>query len=168
MGKKSVKTNKNIYQLTREDLGYTREQASDLLEWMSSDRIEKIESGKSLPHPDEIVLMSKCYKKPELCNYYCHHVCEIGKELVPELSMKELSQITLDVISSLNNMHNQKDRFIDIVVDGKISDDEYEDFQRIYNQLQTLSVSIDTLKLWLDKNILEGNIKENITDKKLD
>jgi len=164
MGKKSVKTNKNIYQLTREALGYTREQASDLLEWMSSDRIEKIESGKSLPHPDEIILMSKCYKKPELCNYYCHHVCEIGKELVPELSMKELSQITIDVIASLNNMYNQRDRFIDIVVDGKISDDEYEDFKNIYNQLQSLSVAIDTLKLWLNKNILEGNIKENIKD----
>lgn len=67
--------------------------------------------------------MAKCYKRPELCNYYCHHVCEIGKELVPELSIKELSQITIDVIASLNNMYNQRDRFINIVVDGKISDD---------------------------------------------
>lgn len=166
MGKKSTRANKNIYQLIREELGYTRDQASDLLGWMSSDRIEKIESNKSLPHPDEILLMSKCYKKPELCNYYCHHVCEIGKELVPELSMKELSQITLDVISSLNDMHNQRDRFIDIVVDGKISDDEYNDFKKIYNQLQSLSIAIDTLKLWINKNILEGNIKESIRDKK--
>lgn len=129
---------------------------------MSSDRIEKIESGKSLPHPDEIILMAKCYKRPELCNYYCHHVCEIGKELVPELSIKELSQITIDVIASLNNMYNQRDRFIDIVVDGKVSDDEYEDFRKIYNQLQTLSISIDNLKLWLNKNILEGKINESI------
>ena len=165
MGKKSVKANKTIYQLTREELGYTREQASNLLEWMSSDRIEKIESGKSFPHPDEIVLMANCYKKPELCNYYCHHVCEIGRESVPEVSMKELSQITIDVIASLNNMYNQRDRFIDIVVDGQISDDEYEDFRKIYNQLQALSISIDTLKLWLNKNILEGNIKENIKEK---
>ena len=59
MGKKSTKENKNIYQLNRERLELTREKASELLESVTSDRIEKIESGKSLPHPDEVLAMAK-------------------------------------------------------------------------------------------------------------
>ena len=60
MGKKSTKENKNIYQLNWERLELTREKASELLESVTSDRIEKIESGKSLPHPDEVLAMAKC------------------------------------------------------------------------------------------------------------
>ena len=59
MGKKSVKKNKNIYQICREGLELTREKASELLETISADRIEKIESGKSLPRPDEVIRMCK-------------------------------------------------------------------------------------------------------------
>ncbi len=38
MGKKSVKKNKNIYQICREGLELTRERASELLETISADR----------------------------------------------------------------------------------------------------------------------------------
>ena len=70
MGKRSIKENKNIYQLSREDAGFTREKASEAIGCISDDRIEKIESEKSLPHPDEILLLADWYKKPELSNYY--------------------------------------------------------------------------------------------------
>ena len=58
MGKRSVKENKNIYQISREEAALTRERAAEQMECISSDRIEKIESGKSLPHPDEILIMA--------------------------------------------------------------------------------------------------------------
>ena len=57
MGKRSVKENKNVYQLAREHLDLTRDEASDLLKYITPDRIEKIESEKSLPHPDEVLTM---------------------------------------------------------------------------------------------------------------
>ena len=57
MGKRSVRENKNIYQLSREAKGLTREAASELLTFMSPERIEKIESEKSFPHPGS----SFCY-----------------------------------------------------------------------------------------------------------
>ena len=61
MARKSIKENKNIYQRTREALDLTREEASDLLVTMSPERIEKIESERSMPHPDEVLLMSDQY-----------------------------------------------------------------------------------------------------------
>ena len=79
MARKSVKENKNIYQRTREDLNLTREQASELLVTISPERIEKIENERSMPHPDEVLLMSAQYKWPGLCNHFCANQCPIGQ-----------------------------------------------------------------------------------------
>ena len=160
MGKKSIKENKNIYQLSREACEYTREKASELMEFISSDRIEKIESEKSYPHPEEILAMAKCYKSPGLCNYYCSHECPIGEKYVPEIKMKELSQITLEMLAALNAMDKEKNRLIEITVDGEISEDEYQDFKAIRSQLAKISASVSALQLWMDKAIADGKITE--------
>ena len=47
MGRKSTKENKSIWQVTREDLGLTREKAADLIPGFSPERIEKIENGRT-------------------------------------------------------------------------------------------------------------------------
>ena len=158
MGRKSTKQNKNIYQTSREEAGFTREGAAELLEFISSDRIEKIESERSLPHPDEILAMAKCYKNPSLCNYYCSHECPIGQEYVPEVKIKELSQITLEMLASLNSLEKEKNRLIEITVDGQISEDEIRDFEKIQEQLSQISMAIDSLQLWVQKAIADGRI----------
>lgn len=164
MGKKSTKENKNIYQVCREDLGLTRDKASELMEYISPDRIEKIESEKSLPHPDEILMMADAYKMPELCNYFCSHECPIGQKYVPEIKAKDLSQIVIELLAGLNSLNKEKERLIDITVDGEITEDEYEDFKRIREQLKEISVCSDTLQLWLDKTIAAGKIDANAFD----
>ena len=125
MGKKSTKENKNIYQIFREEQNLTRDKASELMEFISPDRIEKIESEKSLPHPDEILVMADAYKMPELCNYFCSHECPIGQKYIPEIKAKDLSQIVLELLSGLNAISKEKDRMVDISVDGEITEDEY-------------------------------------------
>ncbi len=161
MGRKSTKENKNIYQTSREAMDLTRDAAAELLEFISSDRIEKIESEKSVPHPDEILAMADCYKTPSLCNYYCSHECPIGQEYVPEVKIKELSQITLEILASLNSLEKEKARLIEITVDGVISDDELQDFVKIQEQLSEISLAIDTLQLWVQKAIADGKITTN-------
>ena len=158
MGRKSTRQNKNIYQTSREEAGYTRESAAELLEFISSDRIEKIESERSLPHPDEILAMADAYKNPSLCNYYCSHECPIGQEYVPEVQFKELSQITLEMLASLNSLEKEKNRLIEITVDGQISEDEIKDFEKIQEQLSQISMAIDSLQLWVQKAIADGRI----------
>lgn len=160
MGRKSTKENKNIYQISRETMELTRDGAAELLEFISADRIEKIESEKSIPHPDEILAMADCYKNPSLCNYYCSHECPIGQEYVPEVKIKELSQITLELLASLNSLEKEKTRLIEITVDGVISDDEMKDFEKIQEQLSEISLVIDTLQLWVQKAIADGKISE--------
>ena len=158
MGRRSVKENKNIYQLAREELGLTREAASDLLGYISADRIEKIENEKTLARPEEVVTMSQCYKKPELCNYYCSRECPIGIGTVPELKIKDLSQITLEVLATLNVLNREKDRLVEITVDGTISDDERKDFEEIREKLSEMSVAVNSLALWVDSAANTGKI----------
>lgn len=159
MGRKSTKENKNIYQQAREDRELTREAAAQLLEFISDDRIEKIESDKAVARPEEVMKMAECYKHPELCNYYCSHECPIGQRYVPEVSLKDLSQISLEVLASLNALEKQKNRLIEITVDGIVHEDEKEDFFRIRSQLADMDRAISALTLWVDNALNTGKIE---------
>lgn len=158
MGRASTKENKNKYQLAREELGLSREKASDLLEVIPPERIEKIENERTLPHPDEVLVMSQKYKKPSLCNYYCSNECPIGKEYVPEVQIKELSAIVIEMLASLNSVNKTKDRLIEIAADGVISDDEIDDFIHIQEELERISITVETLQLWAEKMLANGII----------
>ncbi len=158
MGRVSVKENKNIYQLRREELDLSREKASELLETMSPERIEKIESEKSLPHSDEVLLMSEAYKMPNLCNHYCANECPIGKQYVPEIKIKDLSQIVLEMLASLNSMHKKQERLIEITADGRIEGDEIKDFIHIQEELEKISITVETLQLWSEQMLANGTI----------
>ena len=158
MGRASTKENKNIYKITREALELSREKASELLETIPPERIEKIENEKSMPHPDEVLAMSKGYKKPSLCNHYCSTQCPIGKEYVPEVKVKELSSIVLEMLASLNSVNNKKDRLIEIAADGKIETDEIDDFIYIQEELEKISITVETLQLWAEKMLANDMI----------
>ena len=62
MPRVSTKENKTIYQSKREELGLSRDKASELLETIPPERIERIESGKFTAHPDEVLTMAEKYK----------------------------------------------------------------------------------------------------------
>ena len=162
MGRKSTKENKNIYQISRENMNLTRDAAAEQLQFMSSDRIEKIENEKSYPHPDEILAMANCYKNPALCNYYCSHECPIGQEYVPEVTAKDLSVITLEMLSTLNTLSKERDRMIDIAADGKVTEDEVNDFLRIKEYLENMSLTIESLKLWVENTIASGDVDKEL------
>ena len=160
MARISSKKDKNIYQQTREKLDLSRESASELLEWISPERIERIENEKSNPNPDEVLQMADKYKLPRLCNYYCVNQCPIGQEYVPEVKVKDLSQITLELLASLNAMNAKRERLIEITVNGRIDDAEIEDFIQIQEELERISVTVETLQLWSERMLANGIIDE--------
>ena len=90
MGKQSTRENKTIYQLCREAAGLTRAEASEKMDAVSDSKIEKFEYETQEPTPYDILQMADAYKRPDLCNYYCSHKCEIGHRYVPEVEMTDL------------------------------------------------------------------------------
>lgn len=162
MPKKSIKENKNAYQISREALDLTRAEAAELLQFISADRIEKIENEKTMPRPEEILAMADCYKNPSLCNHYCSHECPIGRKYVPEIKIKDLSQITLEMLNTLNSLDKEKNRLIEITVDGEITSDEAADFRAIQEKLEEMSLIIDSLNLWVKNTIASGKIDKSL------
>lgn len=155
-----MKDNKTIYYHCRKAMEWTRDEACAHLDTISVDRLERIENSKSYPSPAEVKEMARVYKANHLCNYFCTHDCEIGKDYIPEIKIKDLSQIVLETLASLNTIDEKKKRLIEITVDGKISGDELKDFILIKHELDKVSMTIDSLKLWTEQMKSNGSIDE--------
>ena len=158
MGRTSSKKDKTLYQEFREEMGYTREKASEVLESISAERIERIENEKSLPHPDEVLAMSVAYQKRRLCNHYCANTCPIGQEYVPEIQVKNLSEMVLGLLASIKKKKKWKDRLIEITADGEIGGEEIADFIAIQDKLEEISVTVESLQMWSERMLATGRI----------
>jgi transcriptional regulator with XRE-family HTH domain len=157
----SVKENKNVYLKRREELGLSREKAIELLGAITPDHLEKIENEKiAIPDPEDVLLMADKYRDPGLCNYYCANQCPIGERYVPEIKMKDLASLVLDMLDSLNSIEGQKNRLIEIAHDGEITRDEVRDFAMIQKKLGRISMIVDGLSLWSENMVANGAIDE--------
>ena len=164
MPKVSAKPDKTMYMTVREGRGLTREKASMLIsaQCISADRLEKIENRRLLARPDEILALAEAYKAPAIINYYCTHDCDIGGRYISEVKPKELSQIAIETLNSLNKLAQVKDRLLEIVEDGTISEDELEDFRTIKSNLDKIAGAVESLQLWLNESIARGSLDASV------
>ncbi len=152
----------NIYKKTRNAHGLTREQVCDIAtlrnKLMQPDRLERVENNKYPIEPREVLLLSEIYGEPTLCNHYCANECPIGKKYVPEVRVKDLTQIVLEMLSSLNAMKRSQERLIEITSDGVIDDEEIKDFVFIQKELERISITVETLQLWVEQMLADKKI----------
>lgn len=99
MGRKSLKTEKNIYQIARENAGLTRREASEKLGFLSENRIEKIEADKAQIHPAEVLAMENAYQDELLVNRHCASQCAIGRKYIPLAEKRPISDIVLEIVA---------------------------------------------------------------------
>ena len=110
--------------------------------------------------------MAEKYKASHLCNHYCTHLCEIGQEYVPKIHVQDnLPQIVLQTLASLNAIRTKQEKFIEITVDGKIEGDELRDFILIKNELEKISITIESLKLRIEQMKSNGSIDQELSEK---
>lgn len=148
----------NIYREVRDKLGLTRDQASELLETIPPERIERIENERQLPSPEDVMIMADKYGEPNIRNYYCANQCPMGQHFVPKITFTDLEKTVLKLVASLNSMHSKKDKLIEIAEDGKIAEDEMRDFISIQKDLEKVSLAVDALELWTEKMMSSGKI----------
>ena len=160
MGRRSTKENKNIYQQSRESKGLSREAAGEMMTFVTADRIEKIESDRSAPHPDEVLEMERCYENPELSNYFCTHECPIGMKYEQEVTLKELPQLTVELLSALHAMELERDQLIDISVDGRVNSFERRQFDMILQKLAALDRAIRGMRIWIEHALYTGKMDD--------
>jgi len=148
----------NIYREVRDSLGLTREQASELLETIEPAKIERIESEKQLPSPEDVMIMAEKYREPNIRNYYCANQCPMGQHFVPKIKFNDLEKTVLKLVASLNAMNAKKDKLIEIAEDGVISENEMMDFISIQKDLEKVSLAVSALELWTEKMMSSGLI----------
>ena len=151
-----------IYKETRKKHDLTRDDVCDRASIMNNpiqpERLERIENGKFPITPDEVMLLAEIYGEPTLCNHYCSKECPIGEKYVPEVKVKDLAQIVLEMLSSLNSMKKSQERLIEITADGTIDDDEIKDFVFIQKELERISITVETLQLWVEQMLADKKI----------
>ena len=74
------------------------------------------------------------------------------------LSGKEVREIAKANQKEMRRLEKEKNRLIEITVDGQITEDEMKDFEKIQEQLFQISMAIDSLQLWVQKAIADGRI----------
>ena len=161
MVKKTANNKKSIYQLTREALDLSRADATRFvpgrkeypgMDGITENVLVKLENGDRAIRPEDVVAMAKRYNKPELRNYYCCNECAIGKIDAPEVTYSTgIHEILINMAVSLESINNNKIRFMEILQDEKLDSDEVEDYQKIYEELEKISMTIEALQLWCEK-----------------
>lgn len=159
MGRKSTKENKNIYQETRDALGWSREKVADEIakiengkyNYLDKYRLVKIEEETVKIQPEDIVALSKVYSKPELRNHYCCHHCDIGKIDAPEVVYDNVHEILVNMSVSLESVNSKKLRLMEILADGKVDDTEITDLNKILEELERISMTVEAIQLWCEK-----------------
>jgi len=146
--------NENIYKKARKELKLSRADASSI-SFLAEKRIERIESGEIPPTPEDVISLAKAYNDFDLCNHYCSKECAIGTEFVPSspLLEKSLADISMSILSELNNINRKRNMMIDVAADCSVNENEYDDFKQIYDNLENIEMHIQSLKLWIKKNI---------------
>ena len=142
----------NLYYFVRTEKGLSRDKACNLFERISPDRLERIENGKVLPNPEEIMELAEKYGEPNIRNYYCANQCPMGRNYVREVEKLDLSQATLQIIAQINKISSYKDRLIEIASKGHVTEEYSEEFDMITSELEELQNAIDSLILWKEKN----------------
>lgn len=154
MGKISTKKNKSIYQLAREDKGFSRGKAADEMEsyGVTEHRLYRLENGETIIQPADVLAMSRVYNQPELRNYYCTRECPIGKLDTPQVKMNSsIHELLVSMLLSLEAINADKIRLIEILSDGKINSDEAKEFEQVKEKLEQISMAVESLQLWCDR-----------------
>ncbi len=147
---------KSIYREARDNASMTRKEAvadDKPLCYMTEDKLEKIENGKTKASPEDVLNMQETYKSYDLCSKYCKEECAIGQKIMPKVVIeKNVATIVMHMLSTLNKLERDKDRIVEILDDGVISKTELEDFSRIQDLLEKISVVSHTLQMWVNEN----------------
>jgi len=122
------------------------------MDGITEDRLVKLESGLTAIQPADVVAMAKRYNEPELRNYYCCHECPIGVIDAPEVIYKDnVHQILVNMIVSLESVNSKKSRLMEILSDGVVDDTEIKDLNKILEELEKISMTIESIQLWCEK-----------------
>ena len=122
-------------------------------------RLAYIELDTLNPHPEEVLILSRAYNAPELCNHFCSKMCPLGIQTVNEVEVSELEKTVLQLLSVFQTLPQIKNELIDIAADGIIDKDERPQMEEIMRKLDLAADKIKALKIFFLKHYGYRTIK---------
>lgn len=135
------------------DMLNSQDNVADLI-GVSRDTIRRVETSANKVMPvDVAVLLADLYNAPQLLNHYCLHECPIGSRRSLSENSFEIDRATVRLTKMLRKETVQwiKHGLQDIAADGEISEEEYDAFDEIMDELKELSKVISELEIIRDK-----------------
>ena len=157
MPRKATKAAGNVYYKARikaantNDKLNSREGVAEII-GIDRTRLARIELDSICAYPEEILMMADVYNAPGLENYFCCEQCPIGKHSVSHIEVLEIDRITIQIISSLENINGVKKELLDITEGGIITEDEKPKLEHVVKALDKIAIGSRELKLWIQKN----------------
>jgi transcriptional regulator with XRE-family HTH domain len=158
MSKKPTKAAGNVYCEARyaaakfNDKLSSREGAAEL-SGIDRTRLARIELGNLTPYPEEVQLLADLYNAPELENWHCSNGCPIGSSSIPQVEIKELDRIALEIYAAVKDIAGAKDTIMDVALDGVISDGERAPLENALAVLDKVNEKTIALKLYIQKHL---------------
>lgn len=158
MGTNPTKAADNIYCKARKQAAIyndklnSREGAAELL-GLSVSSLADYELGNTKIVPvDKVVLMADLYNAPELKAKYCTDVCPLGCDN-PKVVIEDIDRISLRALASFRKIAGAKEKLLDIIEDGLVTEDEKPELEELLSVLDEITGITQTLKIWAEKNI---------------
>lgn len=159
MASGQMKCTENVYYQARKEAALyndklnSREGAAELL-GISVSSLADYELGMTKFVPvDKVRLMAELYNAPQLMNGYCKYECPFGEHRILPVKVESVELATLKFLDALNkiDLRDVQMRLTTISSNGRIDEDEKDDFLDIVSKLEAVQEQIETLKLLADK-----------------
>ena len=143
----------------KDDFKNRRDTAENI--YISRRRLEEIETGKREPYTDELLIMAEAYDAPYLVEHYCNHICKIGQKFGCKYveNKGDAYKATVMFIKSLKEAEQAKEKILEILSDGEISQDEISMLDESISKLNETMTDIINLKIALEKEKIKGGKK---------
>ena len=124
--------------LTQEELKYT-----------STQMISKIENGKRIPTPDEVLDLAKTTGNPTLLGYYCTVYCSLNY-IPPEHQMRVfgIEEAKEQMALGFQSLENGITQLLEVLQDSRIEEEEFSRFFSALSTLKQISNAIHGLRNW--------------------
>lgn len=125
---------RNIYQIARNYKGITQEKAAELLA-VSVESLRAYEADRTIPPNDVARGMIEVYGTQHLAHQHIMHSSEVARQYLPTINVANLHSGLAHLMKELQDYEDCKKDLINIVCDGRISDDERVRWEEIGKEL---------------------------------
>lgn len=152
-----LKDSRTIYLRCREKADMTRSEAVSAIyesgHEISESSLKDYETGKTIPKPENVKIISEVYKTPELKWLHCSESCLLGQEITKiseKFATSDIYRTFFELAGAFNVINEVQKSIHDIVSDDALTPDEESEWNRIIDVLDRITESANELKVWAE------------------